>query len=57
MRWGVREEKRVERGLGKPDGCRAGVDGTGMGIKCTVEEMLQKVCVGQGTGAVVKEQV
>lgn len=43
--------------MGKPDGCRAGVDGTGMGIKCTVEEMLQKVCVGQGTGAVVKEQV
>lgn len=36
MRWGVREENRVKGSLGKPDGCRAGVDCTGVGIKCAV---------------------
>lgn len=52
------EETRVEGMLGNPDGCRTGVDCTGEGIRCTCcGEMLQKVCMGQGTDPVEKDQV
>lgn len=57
MRWGVREENSEGSWEG-PDRCRTGVDCTELGITCACcGEMLQKVCMGQGTDAVVKDQV
>lgn len=58
MRWGVREENRVKGSQRSPARGRTGLACTGVGLKrARCGEMLPKVCLGQGTGAVVKDQV
>lgn len=58
MRWGVREENRVKGSWRSPAGGRTGLACTGVGVRCACcGEMLRKVCMGQGTGAVVRDQV